>query len=75
MTGVQTCALPIFPLPELSVRLAEVEAWKEQPVVLVCRSGSRSRRAADLMQAAGFHQVINLEGGMMGWRADEKSGP
>jgi rhodanese-related sulfurtransferase len=58
----------LVPLPELGGRLAEIEAWKTKPVIAVCRSGNRSGRAAELLRAAGFRDVYNLEGGMIGWR-------
>jgi rhodanese-related sulfurtransferase len=35
--------------------------------VIVCRSGARSGRAAAWMASAGFTDVYNLAGGMMGW--------
>lgn len=57
-----------IPLPELNRRLAEIEAWRDKPVVAVCRVGGRSRRAADALAAAGFRQVFNLEGGMAAYR-------
>ena len=64
----------LLPLPELSARMAELEAWKEKPILLVCRSGSRSGRAGDLLRVAGYRQLINLEGGMNDWRASERGG-
>ena len=40
---------------------------KDKPLLMVCRSGQRSSVASQLLVNAGFDQVINLEGGMMGW--------
>lgn len=56
------------------VPLATVErasgAWDPSAeVVLVCRSGNRSRQAAQLLVRAGFTSVVNMSGGMMGWNA------
>lgn len=39
----------------------------EQRIVLVCRSGARSGRAASYLAASGFKDVINLSGGMIAW--------
>ena len=64
----------LLPLPELEARMAELEGWKEKPILLVCRSGSRSGQAGDLLRVAGYRHLINLEGGMVGWRASEKGG-
>ena len=54
------------------VPLATVEAaarsWsKDDEVVLVCRSGGRSGRAAAALAAMGFRRVMNMAGGMLAW--------
>jgi sulfur dioxygenase len=56
-----------IPLGELRARVAEVP--REKPVVCVCRSGRRSAQAAIILQKAGLHDVVNLTGGMIRWRA------
>jgi rhodanese-related sulfurtransferase len=61
-----------IPLAELPSRVAEVAAWRDRPVVVVCRVGVRSQRAAELLADAGYRQVVNLEGGMTAWRKSEK---
>ncbi len=38
-------------------------------MVVVCQCGRRSRRAAEILTAAGF-MVSNLEGGMNKWISD-----
>ena len=40
---------------------------KEEELVIVCRSGARSARAAMLLVAMGFERPMNLLGGMMAW--------
>ena len=35
-----------------------------------CRSGSRSGQAASIMHKAGFHDVSNLNGGVIDWTND-----
>ena len=40
---------------------------KNAPVLLQCRSGGRSARAAQALVAMGFTDVTNLEGGINGW--------
>ena len=56
------------------VPMATVEqasrGWpKEQRIVLVCRSGARSGRVAGYLVTAGFTDVTNMTGGMLGWNA------
>lgn len=41
---------------------------QDRPVIAVCRSGNRSRQAAQSLLAAGV-DVRNLAGGMTGWAA------
>ena len=40
---------------------------REQEVVLVCRSGARSARAAALLALLGFQRPMNMVGGMIAW--------
>lgn len=47
--------------------LDDLEDWKEQEVVVYCRSGKRSGLAAMMLAQAGFDKVVNLEGGMLKW--------
>lgn len=51
----------------------EIEALnKNKTYLLYCRSGSRTRRAADQMQKAGFKKVYMLEGGITAWNGAGK---
>lgn len=55
-----------IPLGELGMRSAEVPA--DQTVYVICRSGHRSDRAAEALNAAGW-QAVNVAGGMREWAA------
>jgi rhodanese-related sulfurtransferase len=55
----------LIPLPELEARAAEIPT--EQPVVVVCHSGSRSALATQQLLKAGRQQVANLQGGLARW--------
>lgn len=54
-----------IPLGSLSRRLNELSRSKE--IVAVCRSGSRSGAAVQILQRAGFTNARNLSGGMIAW--------
>ena len=41
--------------------------YKNDEIVVVCHSGSRSMMASQLLVRAGFKDVRNLTGGMMMW--------
>lgn len=58
-----------IPLDSLPARADELGAWRDKPIVVVCRSGRRSAQGARILLDAGYHQVWNLEGGMAAWRA------
>jgi sulfur dioxygenase len=58
----------LIPLGELAARAEELA--KDQPIVAVCRAGSRSAQATTILQQAGFTDVANLNGGMLRWRAE-----
>lgn len=50
----------------------QARTWdREQPMVLVCRSGRRSGEAAKLLETLGFKRVASLRGGMTAYRAEE----
>lgn len=40
---------------------------RDEPLYTICRSGSRGRQAAEKFQAAGFTNVVNVEGGTQAW--------
>lgn len=58
----------LIPLGQLAARIAELR--RDQPVVAVCRAGSRSAQATAILLQAGFGEVANLNGGMLRWRAE-----
>lgn len=39
----------------------------DEALLLVCRSGGRSGRAAAALSQAGFKRIYNLNGGMLAW--------
>lgn len=55
----------LIPLGELAARTGELDT--EKPVVVYCRSGSRSLSAASLLLGAGIKSVMNMEGGIMAY--------
>ena len=57
------------PLDRLDPR-AVMEArngTNEEPLYTICRSGSRGRQACEAFHAAGFANVVNVEGGTLAW--------
>lgn len=58
----------LIPLGKLKERVGELEQYKDQPVVVVCRSGNRSGTACVMLGKQGFAQAYNLAGGVMAWQ-------
>lgn len=61
----------LIPLLKLKDRLGELERYREQPIVVVCRSGNRSATGCALLGNREFGQAYNLAGGMMAWQKAE----
>lgn len=57
----------LIPLGEVGLRLKEIEAYKDKPIAVICRSGRRSAKAVAILQEAGFTQVVNVQGGTNAW--------
>lgn len=58
----------LIPLGELPGRVGELEAHRDDDVLVVhCRSGARSARAVEFLQAQGFTNAVNLTGGIHAW--------
>ena len=45
---------------------------KNKNVLLYCRSGRRSARAASVMDSIGYSRIYNLEGGYVAWEEAAK---
>jgi rhodanese-related sulfurtransferase len=58
----------LLPLGKLKERMGELEKFKNQPIVVVCRSGNRSGTACFILGKQGFNQVYNLAGGVQAWQ-------
>ena len=69
--------------PHFLEELEQAGIGKEQPVLLLCRSGARSRSAAQLMTQNGWREAYNIadgfegphdgnrhRGGIAGWKSE-----
>lgn len=56
------------PLPDLAAWAGDLA--KDRPVVVICRSGSRSMKACQALVGRGFGHVTNVQGGTLAWEAD-----
>jgi adenylyltransferase/sulfurtransferase len=55
----------LIPLGEIPRRYAELDP--ESELVMQCKVGARSAKAADFLRSVGFKRVLNLQGGILEW--------
>ena len=58
----------LIPLGKLKQRIGELDKHKDQPIVVLCRSGNRSSHACAVLGKQGYSQVYNLAGGIQAWQ-------
>ncbi len=56
----------LIPVQELKERMPELTDFRDRVIVVYCRTGRRSSRAADMLRAEGF-SALNLTGGIVLW--------
>lgn len=56
-----------IPLSQLATRVAELEKFKNKPVLLVCERGNRTRAAVKVLREKQFSALHQLKGGMQAW--------
>ena len=57
-----------IPLGSLPQRLEELDDYKNEEIIVHCRSGARSGNAKAFLAQQGFSKVRNLLGGMLAWQ-------
>lgn len=60
IAGAQSFPLSAFDVSRLP---------RDRRIVLCCQSGARSGRALAQLEAAGFHDLAHLDGGLASWKA------
>lgn len=58
----------LIPIDELADRMNELRSVKDKTIYIVCRSGNRSSRGKDILNANDF-TAVNVDGGMLAWDA------
>jgi sulfur-carrier protein adenylyltransferase/sulfurtransferase len=57
----------LIPVGEIANRIGELAAQKDREIVVHCKTGGRSQKAAIALKQAGFTNVSNLTGGITAW--------
>ncbi len=55
----------LIPLGQLASRMSELDSADD--IVLMCKAGTRSKRALEVLHGAGFRKMKNLKGGINAW--------
>lgn len=61
----------LIPLGDLTNKLEQLEQYKNEELIIHCRSGARSGQAKVYLENQGFTKVRNLLGGMLEWQETE----
>jgi rhodanese-related sulfurtransferase len=56
-----------IPLTQLEARLAELNGYKDKPLLVNCQGGVRSASACAVLKKGGFTRLYNLQGGINAW--------
>jgi rhodanese-related sulfurtransferase len=56
-----------IPTGKLVERIAELEKFKDKPIIVCCASGMRSNKACAELKKQGFEKLHNLAGGVDAW--------
>ena len=55
------------PLESLDCQQLITSRSANEPLYVICRSGSRGKQACEKIEAAGCHHVVNVDGGTLAW--------
>lgn len=59
----------LYPLGNIqTMSVDELEKFRDEEVILYCRSGNRSGQACLILDTLGFKNTKNLAGGMLAWQ-------
>lgn len=63
----------LIPLGDIPDHVEALSALKDEEIIIHCRSGARSGKAAAYLKAQGFSNVRNVLGGILAYREMEES--
>ena len=58
----------LIPLRQIGMHLENLKEHGDRPIILSCRTGSRSEMACRFLHQSGFSNVYNLMDGVIGWQ-------
>lgn len=61
----------LIPLGQLASRAEELAAYRQSPLLIICRGGVRSAKACLILEKLGFKSPLNVAGGMNAWKRSQ----
>ena len=59
-----------IPIKELKENLSDIEKFKDELVLVYCRSGKRSADAIKILKENGFTNIVHMKDGIIKWDGD-----
>lgn len=56
----------LMPVQKLQQRIGELESYKDKKILVVCRTGGRSKAASKILARNGFKNITEIRTGMIG---------
>jgi rhodanese-related sulfurtransferase len=57
-----------IPAKDVLKRINELEAFKDTPVILICKTGTTAGASGAILAKAGFNKLHKLRGGILEWQ-------
>lgn len=60
----------LFPVDTIQQKAETIVKDKNTKLVVYCRTGKRSKKAAETLKSLGYNNIINMEGGITAWQQE-----
>lgn len=57
-----------IPARDIQSRIHELESYKNEPIILICKTGTTAGATGSVLAKAGFTKLYKLRGGIMDWQ-------
>lgn len=58
-----------IPARDVQKRIGELEPFKAQPIILICKTGTTAGATGAVLAKAGFTSLFKLRGGILEWQS------
>jgi rhodanese-related sulfurtransferase len=57
-----------IPAKDMQKRITELDAFKDVPIILICKTGTTAGATGSVLAKAGFTKLNKLKGGILEWQ-------